>query len=70
MGFYRGPIAHCRRWCRVAICGNRHTIANFAARKRHGGKSDGAASCVLSDPAPAHSELHVPYHTRDTVWRT
>jgi predicted RNA-binding Zn ribbon-like protein len=32
--FYDKTKAHRRRWCSMALCGNRHKVANFRARKR------------------------------------
>jgi predicted RNA-binding Zn ribbon-like protein len=36
--FYDRTKSHRRRWCSMAICGNRHKVANFRARQ----KSDAA----------------------------
>jgi predicted RNA-binding Zn ribbon-like protein len=38
--FYDKTKAHRRRWCSMAICGNRHKVANFRARQKHGGDSE------------------------------
>ncbi|WP_043288991.1 CGNR zinc finger domain-containing protein [Paraburkholderia oxyphila] len=32
--FYDKTKAHCRRWCSMSLCGNRHKVANFRARQR------------------------------------
>ncbi|BBU30330.1 hypothetical protein BTHE68_40640 [Burkholderia sp. THE68] len=32
--FYDKTKAHRRRWCSMALCGNRHKVANFRARQR------------------------------------
>jgi predicted RNA-binding Zn ribbon-like protein len=33
--FYDRTKAHRRRWCSMAMCGNRHKVANFRARQRY-----------------------------------
>ncbi|WP_233886364.1 CGNR zinc finger domain-containing protein [Paraburkholderia flagellata] len=33
--FYDKTKAHRRRWCSMALCGNRHKVANFRARQKH-----------------------------------
>jgi predicted RNA-binding Zn ribbon-like protein len=38
--FYDRTKAHRRRWCSMAVCGNRHKVANFRARQKHGGDDE------------------------------
>ncbi|MFC0401970.1 CGNR zinc finger domain-containing protein [Paraburkholderia rhizosphaerae] len=33
--FYDRTKAHRRRWCSMAMCGNRHKVANFRARQKY-----------------------------------
>jgi predicted RNA-binding Zn ribbon-like protein len=33
--FYDKTKAHRRRWCSMALCGNRHKVANFRARQKN-----------------------------------
>ena len=35
--FYDRTKAHRRRWCSMALCGNRHKVASFRARQKDGG---------------------------------
>ncbi|WP_028220841.1 CGNR zinc finger domain-containing protein [Paraburkholderia oxyphila] len=37
--FYDRTKAHRRRWCSMAMCGNRHKVANFRARQKHASQS-------------------------------